>query len=103
MLKLPGSASLVNGLTGCRTAGQEEGRARGGAAAGRLGDSNETRGSREEDHLRLPRCLPSDLTTQGSGVRGRRASLALAKTWAAPHPLQPIVRPRQPRASGCEA
>jgi hypothetical protein len=33
------------------------------------------------------------LTTQGSGVRGWRASLSAAKAWTAPHPLQPIVRP----------
>ena len=35
---------------------------------------DETHGSRGE-HLRPPQCLPSGLTTQGSGVRGRRATL----------------------------
>ncbi|MBB4634792.1 hypothetical protein FHS01_000802 [Longimicrobium terrae] len=28
------------------------------------------------EHLQLLPCLPSGLTTQGSGVRGRRASLS---------------------------
>src|SRR5215213_277603 len=41
--------------------------------------------------------FPSGLTTQGSGVRGPRASLSSVKSWTAPHPLQPIVRPRAPR------
>jgi len=37
----------------------------------------------------------SGLTTQGSGVRGRRARLFVGlKVCKAPHPLQPIVRPR---------
>ena len=40
----------------------------------------------------------SHRTTQGSGARGRRASLSSAKAWTAPHPLQPTVRPL-PRAS----
>jgi hypothetical protein len=30
----------------------------------------------------------SHRTTQGSGVRGRRASLSSAQAWTAPHPLQ---------------
>jgi hypothetical protein len=33
-------------------------------------------------------------TTHGSGVRDRRASLSSAQSSTAPHPLQPIVRPR---------
>jgi len=36
----------------------------------------------------------SHRTDQGSGVRGRRTRLPSAKSWTAPHPLQPIVRPR---------
>ena len=41
-----------------------------------------------------PKC--SRRTTQGSGVRGRRARLSSrAKACKAPHPLQPIVRPRR--------
>ena len=28
--------------------------------------------------MRLPRCLPSGLTTQGSGVRGRRAKAVVS-------------------------
>jgi hypothetical protein len=45
----------------------------------------------------------SHRTDQGSGVRGRRASLSLVKPWTAPDPLQPIVRPRPHRVGkdGC--
>jgi hypothetical protein len=32
-------------------------------------------------------------TTQGPGLRGRRARRSAAKAWTAPHPLQRIVRP----------
>ena len=35
-------------------------------------------------HLRLPRCLPSGLTSQGSGVRGRRARLFIRRKHARP-------------------
>ena len=36
----------------------------------------------------------SHRTTQGPGVRGRSARVPSRKIMAAPHPLQPIVRPR---------
>jgi hypothetical protein len=36
------------------------------------------------DYSRLPRCFPSGLTTQGSGVRGRRARLSSGRKHARP-------------------
>jgi hypothetical protein len=56
--------------------GVPEGRERCGAAARglrRTGDP--THRLAGQDHMRLPRCLSSGLTTDGSGVRGRRARL----------------------------
>jgi hypothetical protein len=49
--------------------------------------------------LRLPQCLSSGLTTQGSVVRGHAQSFPHPQTCKAPHPLQPIVRRPTPSPS----
>lgn len=76
--------------------GVPDGRERGGATPRRL---NRTRtkhhGSRGRDHLRLPRCLlqrPNDTRVRGAEPARKPV---VGESMQAPHPLQPIVRPRE--------
>jgi hypothetical protein len=56
----------------------------GSGARGRTSRVTIARQPRGGDFLRLPRCLSSGLTPQGSGVRGRRARLSSPRKHARP-------------------
>ena len=60
-----------------------------------------THGSGRRDSPAAAAMLANGLTTQGSGVRGRRAKLPSARKHARPPPLQPIVRRPTARPKRC--